>query len=455
MSTSTPDKSFIAKFVQFQLSEALDKSTSSKNARVIEYWDGMAPVVDLENDEIEVFNLNDHQGGFCFDAPVDAMGIAVLDSQNDLHESDEECSVYRIVTMCQFGRCCGESCPCECSFSKSDSLSESWLESESWSESESDTSSSESLDVSDESSTSSYSCGDCCDGGVPLVLNMEFHANATTQNVSLTYNSTLDAWISEDIDISWCTSTVDDILNITIECCPVDDRLSMSWALSDHGPAETEATTFDCSPFNFRFENPTLTVLGEVQAIPAPYSFSAVISESTALLTTPSPSANTGKPVVNEDPCCARLVMFQFDGDMTREMNKQNAKVLAWWDGNNPGHQVEVYNMRDGEEIECSLSESIEEQYCFNVEDGTTGIAVLDLQNNPPCNDESEVSEKVGFYRILSLCNFGECNCVNFSESVFESESVAEPVLPAGPGFPLSPETQFPSGQTIPFGFKP
>ncbi len=96
-----------ARFIMFQLSGSLTKSTAKQSVSVLDYWDGEDPEANSES--VEVYNdveLTANSG---------AVGYAVLDEQN-LEEGgseDEPSSVYRIMTLNQVPESAGNCCECE------------------------------------------------------------------------------------------------------------------------------------------------------------------------------------------------------------------------------------------------------------------------------------------------------------------------------------------------------
>lgn len=110
-----------------------------------------------------------------------------------------------------------------------------------------------------------------------------------------------------------------------------------------------------------------------------------------------TPLAPTETDCRKNNCCFARFIRFKLTDDLDIETPKQKAEVLEFWQGSNPVED-------DSEDFYVHNLPSNVGGFCFEAEKGVVGLAILDDQTVPLGSTEDSC-----FYRIMTLCNFGDC----------------------------------------------
>jgi len=108
----------------------------------------------------------------------------------------------------------------------------------------------------------------------------------------------------------------------------------------------------------------------------------------------------------SECPCCkARFIKFRLLADLSTTDYRQQAKVLAFWDGEDPtveGVTFYVYNLVVKTENDDQPTEDQgPTEWAYAAPEGTTGYAILDEQNKIAGSGETVVDPPT--YRIVEI----------------------------------------------------
>lgn len=142
-------------------------------------------------------------------------------------------------------------------------------------------------------------------------------------------------------------------------------------------------------------------------------------------------TTNTTTPASNCGCCRARFIQFKLLADLTTRDSRQQAKVLAYWEGGNPNPAdgvVYVYNLRtQAANDEQPPSQQAPTEWAYAARSGATGYAVLDEQNEMP----GQAADTPPAYRIVEL-SAGEAVQIVAIDSETEADDPGAPIEPNG-----------------------